>query len=535
MKRKPRILPAAQIAAHPLIQILGISAFVLPCYSVLYKVLISKINGFGCFDECINFGGGFFMTYGKPLYSQIYFDHQPMMAVVSFLIQKVTDPGNITELLLRHYQFLFIYSMGFAVLLIYRYRLSAVLFLVSYELTKYYLFGTRFLGESFLIYPLVYLMGAAMEKLRGKTLTSPDYILVAIFTWFILFTREPYSLGVLLLFLVIILPLKMILPRVSLGIFAVLTLITLALLPFREYIFSILTVNYQANIAGELQSSHFFGSGIIMSFFYPLALFVTGTWNLFHIFLIGISVVFCLIIANSLLKKKQYQLVLLVFLVLGLLNLRFREPGTVFYAGYRMLPWYSAFLFTTLYLLQTLLPKRRKYYFTLLAVFLMSFGIYLIRPENVIFHKTDPQTEYIINFGRVHQIGNVVAALSRPGQTFFIDGVTDLQPAYFISRRLPDYQYSWYAYQAQSFPVYRDAREEMFRNNPPDFYYGYAPPEGVPGFNQLPHTLIGRYEPLYSEMKESNLFVKKSIVSGITPDQWTKAREFRYEASISAH
>ena len=169
-------------------------------YGVLYKIYIPRVNAFGCFDDCFNFMGGYFLLHGKRLFSEIFYNHNPLMAYVSFLVQYFSHPQSLYELVLRHRQFLLLFSFTISVLLTVRFRLKAFMFIIMYELTKFYLFGDRFLAEAFVIYPLVYLLGLAWDKFNKIKLNKTDYILAAIFSWFIIFAREPVVPAVLLLF-----------------------------------------------------------------------------------------------------------------------------------------------------------------------------------------------------------------------------------------------------------------------------------------------------------------------------------------------
>src|SRR5260221_6510528 len=86
----------------------------------LYKIYIPRIAAFGCLDDCFNYGAGFFLTKGKHLYSDIFFNHQPFAAYISASIQTITKPENIYALLLRHRQFILLFAFLCDALLILR-------------------------------------------------------------------------------------------------------------------------------------------------------------------------------------------------------------------------------------------------------------------------------------------------------------------------------------------------------------------------------------------------------------------------------
>ena len=82
----------------------------IPIYAILYKIYIPRVNAFGCFDDCNNFMGGYFLLQGKAMFSEFFFNHQPFAGFISYFIQAVTHPQNVFELILRHRQFVLVFS-----------------------------------------------------------------------------------------------------------------------------------------------------------------------------------------------------------------------------------------------------------------------------------------------------------------------------------------------------------------------------------------------------------------------------------------
>src|SRR3989344_2254810 len=156
-------------------------------YAILYKLYIPRITAFGCFDDCFNYLGGYFIANGKHIYSDFFFNHQLIPPIISYFIQEIMRPINIFDLLLRHRQFLMLFGFLFNALLIVRFKYLALPFIVTFELSKFYVFGDRFLAEGIIVYPLVYLFGIVLIKLSKQKLYSIDYLLSAIFAWFVIF------------------------------------------------------------------------------------------------------------------------------------------------------------------------------------------------------------------------------------------------------------------------------------------------------------------------------------------------------------
>src|SRR5258706_10849313 len=123
--------------------------FVLVCFLVIInKLYYDRVGSFSFGDEYNNFIAGYFMIKGRALFSQIFFNHQVLMAYISFAIQKVFHPTTLYKLVLYHRLFVIFFSFVFDILLVMRFRLRALICILFYEIIKYYLFGNLFLAES---------------------------------------------------------------------------------------------------------------------------------------------------------------------------------------------------------------------------------------------------------------------------------------------------------------------------------------------------------------------------------------------------
>ena len=252
----------------------------IPFYAILYKLYIPRITAFGCFDDCFNYVAGYFIANGKHIYSDFFFNHQPIPAIISYFVQTATHPINIFELILRHRQFLLLFGFLFNALLIVRFRYIAIPFILTFELSKFYVFGDRFLAEGLIVYPLVYLFGIVLLKLSKQKLFTIDYLLSAILSWFVIFSREPYIPLAVLLFVIILWGKFEKFKKRSLGIFAILTAVLLVYIgDLKEYFFNVVSINQAASLAVVMPAninSSMFGPKPMQIFFYPIYIFSYG-------------------------------------------------------------------------------------------------------------------------------------------------------------------------------------------------------------------------------------------------------------------
>lgn len=515
----------ARIIKSRIIYTVFLLLLLLPIYLLLYKIYIPKVNAFGCFDDCFNIVAGFFMTRGKRLYSEIFFNHQILTPSISFIIQSVFHPINIYELILRHRQTVLLFGFLFNGLIIVRFKLVGFMFVLLYELTKFYLFGDRFLAEGITVYPLVYLTGLVWEKYQQKKLYLVDYVLSGIFAWFIIFMREPLTLVVMAIYFLILTREKRVRKTMSFGIFLVLTILVFSSVNLKDY-FNGLMTSLPIIVKSESESNNLLGLGLIKVFFYPIYLLFGGKWNIFREVLVGLDLIFLVSLLFVSRFYRNFKLLIIIFLLLGLANLRVIPVGEIFYGAFHMLPWYGMFIIITCLMVKDVYLKKKKVGLILSSLLIIIFGYYIVNPSSFIHDKVSTHNEFITNYGHYLQIGEVIKILSDSTDTLFLDGADDL--IYWQADRLSPYKYAWFTGFMNGLPKYINSRFEMFENNPPDFYYRYCSKIEVPSLS-LPGDKKVLYQQLYSNGNPTCLYVKKEKIPQIPAEKWQKAKEFLYE------
>jgi len=513
---------------HPFGRLASVIFLLVPIYIILYKIYIPIINAFGCFDDCFNFAGGYFLGKGKTLFSEIYFNHQPLMAYISLLIQRYANPINIYGLLLSHRQSLILFSFVFQVLLCWRFGIIGLVSMFIYEFTKFWVFGDRFLAEGYIVYPLIYLIGLMMITIQKRRVYSIELIFASVCTWFVVFMREPYiPLALFLFFLIIRKKINTPVGFISLLIFFTLTALLFCLFPVQDYVNNVIILNILTMLKKGLTPNHssmnVFLLELLKSFFYPLYIFISGLWTENRIILITLSSMYLLSTIMIVKSKKNVFLSFFLFIALGLANFRPTKPGLQYYQAFYMIVWYGLFTFSTMYIFYEVASNmRKKYVFFVCTIPLMLYIFF--SPRSFIYQNTDSHAEFIINYGHYIGIGEVIKALSQPNQTMFTDGNEEL--LYWQAKRSSAYQYSFY-YPAEKNSKYYAARLQMFIQNPPDFYYDFCIPV-VPSEPSIPADFIHLYRRLYEYGKPSCLYLKASLIPTITSEQWKKAKEFEY-------
>lgn len=220
-------------------------------------------------------------------------------------------------------------------------------------------------------------------------------------------------------------------------------------------------------------------------------------------------------------KYKKRKEVVFIILILGLANIRIVPPNTMFYEAFHLIPWYGLFIASTLLILQELARKIR----IVGTSVLIGVFIYSISPGSFLYEKIDSRHEFATNYGHYFVQGEVIKTLSDSSDTLFVDGFDEL--IHWTADRTSPYKYSLYTSVMPRFPIYTEERNNMFDNNPPDFYYGTCPGD-INLQRLMPEGAKADYVQLYFSKKPTCLYVKRSKLSQIKKGQWDKAKELEF-------
>ncbi len=512
-KYKARV---GDLLVRPVVLLLFYFVFFLAIHLVLYR----KIGAFGCFDDCPNIMVGWFLLKGRVLYEQIFYNHQPLIAYLSAIIQNFTKPQTIYQLIVYHRLFVYLFSFLFGTLIVLRFRITGVLFLLFYESTKYYFFGDRFLAEALLIYPTVFLFGVLWEAFRKRQYISQNDLLIGtIFAWMIVFLREPYVPLALFLYVFLLVKTEKTQSRlISLLVFGFLTIFLFLFFPLGDFYFNVVTVNSQFH----LQRSFTPLEGVTL-FFYTVAIFLYGKVTSLRFFEISLSVAFFVLIFLSLKQKMPFRLIMFLLVALGLANLRFEEPGLMFYKSFHMLCWYSLFLFSIFLLLFTLKDKMGRMFQICIGALLLSLGTFLFWPGSYLSEKTDSSVFFFLGYNQYFTTGELVKRLSTPSETLFLDGWNDL--IYWQAQRISPYPYSWYTSIMPGFERYTKARELLLARTPSDFFYGAC--KEWP-FSKVSAKFLSRYKHVLFHFYPTCLYIRTPIASQLSKNDIKNMEERGY-------
>lgn len=146
--------------------------------------------------------------------------------------------------------------------------------------------------------------------------------------------------------------------------------------------------------------------------------------------------------------------------------------------------------------------------------------------------KINTHEEFFNNFSFVMDVGTTIRNLSEENDTLFVDGYDDL--VIFESKLRSPYKYTWYTSFMPYFSKYKDAREEMFANNPPDFYYGKCLfDKSGRKLNSL-ENFFKNYRQLSRIGEKNCILINEKKLKKITQEKWHKINKEKYNLKLDS-
>jgi hypothetical protein len=223
-------------------------------------------------------------------------------------------------------------------------------------------------------------------------------------------------------------------------------------------------------------------------------------------------------------KRKFLLQLAVIFIVLGLANIRFVSSDTQFYAAFHMIPWFALFCFSFYWLLEKLYVLRKKTALTIAGCSIMFYIILVLSLPFYIHQKINTQETFTMNYGNYYSIGQAIKLMSAQNDRVFVEGYDTL--VYWQANLPSAYKYSIYLPVMQPEQVYNKARTDMFNNHLPTFYYIDCGKAGKT--NAIPDRILKKYSQLIFAHKTLCLYVDKNKISNLSKEQINNLQKLGY-------
>ncbi|MDO8638154.1 MAG: hypothetical protein Q7R43_01150 [Candidatus Daviesbacteria bacterium] len=473
-------------------------------------------------DEEDNIVLGSYLFKGEKLYSDLFSQHQPLAYIGSAGITKVTDPNTLFLLIKRHREAVIAWSIFWAVILIIRFRVVMVLSLLIYEPMKIFLLGNLFLSESLVVYPFTYLLGWIF--LADKK----------IYKWEIFFLGICVALSFLLLsplwpvlFVLTFLIIKKLgkLGRLGwlgfLGGLLVPIILTLNFISIPDYFFNAFYINFKYYI--PMTSKGPLWETLFKAFFAPIISLTLWEGRSATLQVIQLLSVILLINSFILWKIKKYNLIILIFIILGLTNLRYIVPGQQSYSGFHILPWFIALILATMVTVKFAWEKYHQVWWKIfLFILIISLSVTIFRESSILLKSTDLNKDFYINYSRQADIGSAVKIMKDNNDSLFV--VPDDWLIYYAAD-IPHFSkmVNYYAWMSDV-PEIKQPLHQKFESNLPTFFYCDRCQFGYFGLEKY----FGNYKYLKKDGKYTSLMVLKNKLKNLTESQINELKYYNF-------
>jgi MFS family permease len=434
---------------------------------IVFSIVLSwnQLFSFQFVDEEDNFILGHFLISGEKLYSDLFSHHQPYAYLMSAFLQFIFQPQNIVDLVSLHRIFMIFWSVGWMLILIWRFREKVIIALVVFEIIKYYVLGNLFLSESLAVYPVFYLILFYLSKYKSKK----EFFSVGFITGFLTLLLAPLWPFLIVYGLLLGWSIKN--NKSWLGVFLLgFIIVIIPVIPFMNivgYFHNTFYINFKYYIPQSAEEK--MPMAFIKALFSPVTLLL-GPIKIDSLGLLLKSIwPFFVIGLGGLIYRRKYLLVVLSISFLALLNIRYYSPYLEYKAGFHSVVWLGVFCLMTFYLYQeflVLLKSKLRYFFGI-SLIILAMVIFFISPS--LFIARDSKHDYQLNYSQKELYGNAIKTMRQPGDTLFV--IPDEWLLYFQGdvknhNRMVNY-YGWMSLVWEL----HDPVKNQFMKDPPAFFF----------------------------------------------------------------
>ncbi len=434
----------------------------------LYPISIRYSQSFKFVDEDEHMVVGWLLTQRKQLYTDVSTNHQPLNYLTSAAVHQISRPQNLFMLIQRHRQAVFLWSLIWTALLVWRFGGIALFPITIFELIKYWLLGNLFLAESFAVYPTAYIFCASWQEWMHDIVWNDEWmwgICLVLATLFSLPLAIP--LGILVLVRLCHKLTKISFVRFFAG-FVVAIVPIFIIVPFTSWWME--TIVYNAQYGVPLLSEFTSILDWIRLWTLPFWAFIPPYDNLSVLQLgMGLIWVSSLLV---LLVQRQWRHALFVigfFFVWGMTNLRVIQLHQYYYSGFHLIPWLLTGLLLTWFLFHFISIRflTKKLQVISYGIVIVGLGIWLTQPTMPYRQLPNPQTESYIQYTPQFQVSEVILTLQNPGDTLMT--VPNETLPYWLTKLTPaTRQVTYYEWQYRN-PLLQQQWQAAMQQRPPRF------------------------------------------------------------------
>lgn len=499
----------------------------------LWRIAHNYFQSFRFGDEDAHMAGGYFILKGYSVYRDFAANHQPLVYYFSSLVQKIFSPNSLYLFIGRHREMIYLYSILWQGLYLWIFGLYMFLFMLIFELCRYVLLGNKLLGETLALYPLVFLFGIIIKKsLFDKQLSIKEVMLFSLSTFVTAFSLLPLWPSLLILngFFLYLIKKNYKKIFIHLGLLLFFTCLLFIFVPIKEFIQQTIVDNimYVIPNMNPISSKLEYLKMVLI----PFSSFHKNP-NLLEIITVCFLILYFFLVVTI---KRTKQTIFALCVILSALILTNNRTVELKYGNFHILPWLASYIFIPIvflnYYFQQKTKKTRKKLSTFIFLFVIAIALWLNLfgstdyYGNLNFHlKNNLATEHYINYSDSVKYGLGIKAIKKDGDRLLsIPNDTLVFWVANVNLAVRPLESFYWQYEL---PRYRKELNDLFANNPPEFYINRntSSLEKTTYGTMILKSLSVKYVRIKHLEKPSDLYVLKTKLPEIKEKQW---QEFEY-------
>lgn len=508
----------------------------------LWRVAHNYSQSYRFGDEDAHMAGGYLILQGLKPYNGFAVNHQPLIYYFSAAVQKIFHPNTLFLFIGRHREAIFAYSIFWNILYLIIFGPIIFFFTAIFEIMRYVMLGNKVLGESLAVYPLAMLFGLAIKRLIfDKRLLTPEIIISSLSSFIAAFTLLPIWPAIFILNLMIFIANRKNRKELILQVASLIipTIILFLFVPLKDYFRETFYYNYKYVIPNMNLDKYKFPESYIRMVLLPFAA-IKNHPNFMEVAAAIFLFLYAVILYRLRHTKKIWPFLTIIF-ALVLTNNRVYEikPG-----NFHLLPWLGAYFFIPIVFIAqsfhcsinkkakiTEVGEKRYQAFMLAILFALAIWLnFFSRSDyygNILLNlHNNIESEHYINYADSVKYGLGIKAVMAPGDRLI--GLPNDELVFWVAganlATKPLENYDW----QYNIPRYNKELYDVFANNPPEFYLA-TELNPLSAKSPLDYFILKNLDNKYVRVNHlghtSNLYILKTKLPKITPDQW---KTFKY-------
>ena len=475
-------------------------------------------------DEVAHMVGGHFVLKGKELYKDLQFNHQPLAYYFGAAAERISSPDNLYFYISRQRLAIYAYGLFWNILFFLFFGPYILIFSFIFEIGKYWFSGQKLLAETLAAYPLIFMFASLIESMfMKKHLSKIKLGLISVSTFIAGFSLLPLW--------IVVMPINVIIwwfqknRKQSFLLLSIPFLFLTGILFMFISPYNLLRETYTYNVQYFVPETAEFRPALWQMLLFPFFTLIPP-YSLTKIVSAAFVVSFFVSGYASWRTKKLIPWFLLLILFIGT---NFFRVGDSAFSSFHLLPWFGTLLIMEILLTYYFYNSKNKIVKQISKIKVILFSalfVAMILDQKHLWQKKNLTTEFEVQYSYSETYGRAIKALKDSNDTLIVAQNDPL--VYWVADiNTPTRMLEFYPW-IYPIPEYNAEIEEIFTNNPPEFFVN-TNLDLKQDLEKYIHNNLGqKYIRIDHLGKPSRLYILKKKIPEITDSQWKQLEDMLF-------